>query len=78
MLAPFVGQFLLGNLTLADPWLGRIGLTVVGVVYALGAGLVFWGNYYEERFLASPGQLSGIGIITVSYTHLTLPTILLV
>ena len=33
-----------------DPWLGRVGLTVVGVVYALGAGLVFWGNYYEERF----------------------------
>ena len=50
----------------AEPWLGRVGLTVVGVVYALGAGLVFWGNYYEERFLASPGQLSGIGIVIVA------------
>ena len=50
----------------AEPWLGRIGLTVVGVVYALGAGLVFWGNYYEERFLASSGQLSGIGIVIVA------------
>jgi hypothetical protein len=50
----------------AEPWLGRVGLTVVGALYVLGAGLVFWGNYYEERFLASLGQLAGIGAVIVA------------
>jgi hypothetical protein len=45
------------------PWLTRTGLIVTAAVYALGAGLVFWGNYAEERFLASPGQLAGIGVV---------------
>jgi hypothetical protein len=49
-----------------EPWLGRLGLSVAGALYALGAGLVFWGNYYEERFLASPGQLAGIGAVIVA------------
>jgi hypothetical protein len=45
------------------PWLGRTGLAVTAVLYALGAGLVFWGNYAEEHFLASPAQLAGIGAV---------------
>lgn len=45
------------------PWLGRNGLTVIAALYALGAGLVFWGNYAEERFLASPAQLAGAGVV---------------
>ncbi|MGA4837935.1 DUF998 domain-containing protein [Streptomyces sp. G45] len=45
------------------PWLGRRGLVVTGVAYVLGAGLVFWGNYAEERFLASPAQLALCGAV---------------
>lgn len=47
----------------ARPWLGRTGLIVTAAVHALGAVLVFWGNYAEERFLASPAQLAGIGVV---------------
>jgi hypothetical protein len=36
VLAPFVGEFLLGNLTLADPWLGL----VLAPLYGCGAVLV--------------------------------------
>jgi hypothetical protein len=46
-----------------SPWLGRTGLTVSAVLYVLGAVLVFWGNYSEERFLAAPGQLTGIAVV---------------
>ena len=35
-LAPFVGEFLLGNLTLADPWLGLL----LAPLYGCGALLV--------------------------------------
>jgi hypothetical protein len=48
-----------------EPWLGRTGLTVTAVLYALGAVLVFWGNYAQERFLASPAQLAGIGVVII-------------
>jgi preprotein translocase subunit Sec61beta len=44
------------------PWLGRVGLGVIAVMYVLGAGLVFWGNYADERFMASPAQLIGAGV----------------
>ena len=36
LLAPFVGEFLLGNLTLADPWLGLL----LAPLYGCGALLV--------------------------------------
>jgi hypothetical protein len=43
-LAPFVGGFLLGNLTLADPWLGLLLAPLYGsgsaAVTALGVGPV--------------------------------------
>jgi hypothetical protein len=48
------------------PWLGRMGLTVTAVPYVLGAVLVFWGNYTEERFLASPAQLAGISVVIIA------------
>ena len=48
------------------PWLGRVRLGVTGVVYVLGAGLVFLGNYAEEHFLASPAQLAGVGAAIVA------------
>jgi hypothetical protein len=81
LLAPFVGEFLLGNLTVGELGLvlaplygfgallvrelGRTGLTVTAVLYALGAVLVFWGNYAQERFLASPAQLAGISVVII-------------
>ncbi|MFE0171224.1 DUF998 domain-containing protein [Streptomyces sp. NPDC059002] len=48
------------------PWLGRTGFAVTGVAYVLGAGLVFWGNYAEEHFLASPAQLALAGAVIVA------------
>ncbi|WP_222598574.1 hypothetical protein [Lentzea tibetensis] len=45
------------------PWLGRTGLTVVFVLFTLGATLVFLGNYSEEHFIASPAQLAGITVV---------------
>lgn len=47
------------------PWLGPVGLSVVAVLYVLGAVFVFWGNYTEEHFIASPAQLAGIGVVIV-------------
>jgi hypothetical protein len=52
------------------PWLGRTGLTVTAVLFGLGAGLVFWGNYAEEHFIASPAQLAGIGAVIVALVAL--------
>ncbi|RCG28599.1 DUF998 domain-containing protein [Sphaerisporangium album] len=45
------------------PWLGRAGLAVVAVVFVLDAVLVFWATYAEERFLASPAQFAGAGLV---------------
>ena len=33
------------------PWLGRLGLAVVSVLFVLGLSLVFWGTYRQEQFL---------------------------
>lgn len=53
-----------------EPWLGRTGLAVTTVGYVLGAALVFWGNYSEERFMASPGQFLGVGVVIVGLVTL--------
>ncbi|MEV6986374.1 hypothetical protein AB0M95_34665 [Sphaerisporangium sp. NPDC051017] len=45
------------------PWLGRAGLAVVAAVFVLDAALVFWATYEEERFLASPAQFAGAGVV---------------
>ncbi|MCP2329047.1 hypothetical protein HDA40_007554 [Hamadaea flava] len=45
------------------PWLGGFGLTVVGVLYAVGCVLVFYGNYLDTRFLASPAQQIGMAVV---------------
>ncbi|MFD9903247.1 DUF998 domain-containing protein [Streptomyces sp. NPDC059063] len=54
------------------PWLGRTGLAVTGVVYVLGAALVFWGNYAEEHFLAPPAQLALCGAVIAALVVLAL------
>jgi hypothetical protein len=58
-----VESFVPGRATV--PWLGRFGLTVTSIIFALGAAFVFWGNYSEEHFMASPGQLAGVGAVIV-------------
>ncbi|GLZ29214.1 hypothetical protein Lesp02_14040 [Lentzea sp. NBRC 105346] len=45
------------------PWLGKIGLTVVALIYTSTATLVFLGNYLESHFLAKPAQLIGITVV---------------
>ncbi|MGH4031456.1 DUF998 domain-containing protein [Actinomycetota bacterium Odt1-20B] len=45
------------------PWLGRRGYAVAALVYVLGAGLVFWGNYAEEHFMASPVRFATAGAV---------------
>ncbi|WP_037062579.1 hypothetical protein [Pseudonocardia acaciae] len=40
----------------STPWLGRFGLTLTAVLFALGAALVFWGHYAESGFVAAPAH----------------------
>lgn len=47
------------------PWLRTPGFVVTALVYAGGAVLVFFGNYSEEHFLASPAQIGGVGLVIV-------------
>lgn len=49
-----------------EPWLGRIGLAVTGVLFALGALAFFAGTYAEERFMASGPQLLGTAVVVVA------------
>ncbi|QIS03511.1 DUF998 domain-containing protein [Nocardia brasiliensis] len=44
-------------------WMGRFGLVVTGALFTLGAVLVFFGNYSEEHFVASPWQLGAVGVV---------------
>lgn len=50
------------------PWLGRLGLAVVGAIYALGAAFVFWGNYHESHFI---GPAVPQAVIVVAIVMLT-------
>jgi hypothetical protein len=45
------------------PWLRTPGFVVAAVVYAAGAVLVFFGNYSEEHFIASPAQIGGVVLV---------------
>lgn len=48
-----------------SPWLGKPGLGVTAVVFALGSFAIFYGIWEEERFIASPGQrLGALALIT--------------
>ncbi|MBH1936766.1 DUF998 domain-containing protein [Streptomyces sp. AV19] len=48
-----------------EPWLGKVGLAVTAVVFAGGSALVGYGNYVDERFVASPWQLGGTAFVVV-------------
>ncbi|MEU5939543.1 hypothetical protein ABZ807_10160 [Micromonospora sp. NPDC047548] len=48
-----------------QPWLGRLGLVVVGALYLLGSLLVFSDDGGRKGFLASPVQLSFAALLTL-------------
>lgn len=48
------------------PWLGKPGLVVTGILYLLGALLVFRYMQRTEHFLASPAQLIGAAAVVVA------------
>lgn len=45
------------------PWLGKLGLTITGVVFLLGTAFLSYGEYTETRFLASAPQLIGTAVV---------------
>jgi hypothetical protein len=46
------------------PWLGRTGLTVIGLLYLLGAGFVFAYDTRPRGFLIAPAQLIGTAVVS--------------
>lgn len=48
------------------PWVRTPGLIVTAFLYAAGGVLVFFGNYSEEHFVASPAQLGGVAVVIVA------------
>lgn len=50
----------------STPWLGKVGLTLVGVLYLAASLLIFADHVQTERFLASAPQLAGAGVAVVA------------
>ncbi|MGW5363172.1 hypothetical protein [Actinopolymorpha pittospori] len=50
----------------STPWLGRIGLTLAGVLYLAASLLIFADHVKSERFLASAPQLAGAGVAVLA------------
>lgn len=50
----------------SEPWMKGFGLGLVSIVWVLGTGFVFYGNYVEERFMASPAQFATAGVVIVA------------
>jgi hypothetical protein len=48
------------------PWLGRTGLTVIGLLYLLGAGFVFAYDTRPRGFLIAPAQLIGTAVVVAA------------
>ena len=48
------------------PWLGRMGLTVIGLLYLLGAGFVFAYDTRPRGFLIAPAQLVGTAVVVAA------------
>jgi len=48
------------------PWLGRVGLTVTGVLFVLGAFLIFDDHRQTTGFLAPAPQLIGTVVVTLA------------
>ena len=54
------------------PWLGRIGLTVIGLLYLLGAGVVFAYDTRPRGFLIAPAQLIGTAMVVAALVTVAL------
>ncbi|WP_020500307.1 hypothetical protein [Sciscionella marina] len=48
------------------PWLGRIGLTVTGVLFALGVAAAYSESQRTGQFHATPGQYAGALVVIVA------------
>lgn len=48
------------------PWLGRLGLTVTGLVFLAGSAFLAYTEYAEQRFLASAPQLIGTAVVILA------------
>jgi hypothetical protein len=48
------------------PWLGRTALTVIGLLYLLGAGVVFAYDTRPRGFLLAPTQLLGTAVVVAA------------
>lgn len=59
-------ETLAGESRRTKPWLRTRGLVITALVYVAGAVLVFFGNYAEEHFLASPAQIGGVAVVIVA------------
>lgn len=59
------------------PWLGRAGVTVTALLFALGVAANTWIGYRQDRFLSSPTQLVvaalAIGILAIAAFRLKRP-----
>jgi hypothetical protein len=44
------------------PWLGRVGLVVLSIVFVLGTTAVTLMQYKQEHFMASPAQFAGAAV----------------
>ncbi len=45
------------------PWLRTPGLVITAIVYVAGGVLVFFGNYSEEHFIATPWQIGSVTVV---------------
>lgn len=59
-------ETLAGESRRTTPWLRTPGLVVTIVLYCVGGALVFFGNYSEEHFIASPAQLAGVVLVILA------------
>lgn len=48
------------------PWLGRAGLAVTGVLYALASAIIFRGTAEEDLFLPSMPQMIGAAVVVAA------------
>src|SRR5699024_3654225 len=57
------------------PWLGRIGIAVLGLVFVVGAALTTLSSFQAEDFMATAPQFISAGVVVVALvvTALLLP-----
>lgn len=47
------------------PWLGNLGLVLIGLMYLFGCWLIFQDQQATEGFLATPAQMLGVGAVAL-------------